>query len=162
MTTIYYLEITDPVRLNSKECPPGPYRVDECIPKLWPLNRFMYRLVGDRWQWFDKLSWSDDDWQRYVDDPSLRTWMLYHRGTPAGYYELRRTDETSTEIAYFGLVPQFIGKGLGGYLLTHAIRTAFEAGARRVWVHTCSKDHPQALANYQARGMTIFKTEENA
>jgi GNAT superfamily N-acetyltransferase len=83
----------------------------------------------------------------------------YGSGTPAGYFELERQAKGTVEIAYFGLLPGFIGKGLGAYLLTFATRSAWDMGAARVWVHTCDLDHPRALANYQARGFRIFHVE---
>ena len=93
-----------------------------------------------------------------MDRPQLATWLAYLHGTPAGYFELETQPDDSVEIAYFGLLPQFIGQGIGGVLLTRAIESAWQMGAERVWVHTCSLDHPQALKNYQARGLQIFKT----
>ena len=85
----------------------------------------------------------------------------YYDGSLAGYYELRRDDEGGVEIAYFGLLPGFIGRGLGGALLTSAIEDAWRttSSVSRVWVHTCTLDHPSALGNYQARGMVIYKQE---
>ena len=96
----------------------------------------------------------------YAERPALRTWMARSEGSPAGYYELERQDDGEVEIKYFGLAPAFIGRGFGGFLLGQALRSAWDwEGTRRVWVHTCSLDHPSALANYQARGMAIYDTE---
>src|SRR5437867_1586360 len=93
--------------------------------------------------------------------PELRTFGAYYDASLAGYYELRRDDRDGVEIAYFGLLPKFIGRGFGGALLTSAIEEAWRASPSitRVWVHTCTCDHPHALANYQARGMVIYKRE---
>ena len=82
------------------------------------------------------------------------------RGAPAGYFELRRDDEADVEIAYFGLLHQFLGRGLGAHLLTEAVERAWAIGATRVWLHTCSLDHPAALPNYVKRGFTAYRTEE--
>jgi GNAT superfamily N-acetyltransferase len=94
----------------------------------------------------------------------LCTFAGYHDDALAGYYELRQDDDGGVEIAYFGLLPEFIGRGLGGALLTSAIEVAWSPRGgivpTRVWVHTCNRDHPQALANYQARGMIVYKVEE--
>jgi GNAT superfamily N-acetyltransferase len=94
----------------------------------------------------------------------LRTFAGYYGDALAGYSELRRDRESGIEIAYFGLLPEWIGRGLGGALLTGAIEGAWrmEPNPSRVWVHTCNRDHPQALANYQARGMTVYKVEDEA
>ena len=123
-------------------------------------NRFLYSLVGEAWQWNDKLTESDQSWKAYSERDNLRTWVAYSEGAIAGYFELEISDNQEVEIKYFGLAPAFIGKRFGGYLLTYAIQQAWDAcNAKRVWVHTCSLDHPAALANYQARGFALYKEE---
>jgi GNAT superfamily N-acetyltransferase len=123
------------------------------------LNRFFYTAVGAGWWWYSRLPWNRARWLEYLDRADLETWVAYVSGTPAGYFELERQSEGNVEIAYFGLLPDFIGKGLGGYVLTAAIKRAWDMGAKRVWVHTCDLDHPRALANYRARGFTVFRVE---
>jgi GNAT superfamily N-acetyltransferase len=123
------------------------------------LNRFLYTAVGTDWWWYSRLPWDRARWLSYLDRSDLETWVAYRSGTPAGYFELERQATGDVEIAYFGLLPKFIGKGLGAYLLTVATRRAWDMGAKRVWVHTCDLDHPRALANYQARGFRIFQVE---
>ena len=160
--TTTYLEMTAADALKAKDAPAGLTLV-ECEIKQYQFNRFLYQLVGTNWQWIDKLSWSDAQWQDFVENDNLRTWVAYCRGAPAGYYELQRQDGGNVEIAYFGLAPRFIGKGFGGYLLFRAIRSAWQwEGTQRVWVHTCSLDHPGALHNYQARGMVVYRVETEA
>ena len=122
------------------------------IPEL---NRFFYLQVGKLWRWTNRLNWSEEQWCNWVELEKVQTWMLLLKGTPAGYFELDNQDG-DVEIAYFGLLPQFLGKGLGGGFLTAAVEKAWEMGAARVWVHTCSLDHPHALKNYQARGFQIY------
>jgi GNAT superfamily N-acetyltransferase len=136
------------------------FAVREVVVRQWQLNRFLYSLVGGPWEWTDKLSWSDGRWQGYVDSDSLRTFVAFYEGSIAGYYELLRDEAHHVQIAYFGLAPEFIGRGFGGALLTNALRRAWAWDALRVWVHTCTRDHPAALKNYQARGMVIYNTEE--
>ncbi len=123
------------------------------------LNRFFYASVGRDWFWLDRLDWSLAQWKEYTDRPGLETWVGSLQGTPAGYFELEAQPERIVEIVYFGLLPQFVGRGVGGALLTAAINRAWEMGAARVWVHTCTLDHPRALENYKARGFRVFKTE---
>lgn len=123
------------------------------------LNRFLYTAAGGNWHWTDRLPWTHGQWLAYLDRPELETWIGYVDGTPAGYFELEKQAEGNVEIAYFGLLPQFIGQGLGGRLLTCAVERAWEMGAARVWVHTCTLDGPAALSNYQARGLRIFREE---
>jgi len=155
--TTYHLEMTDP-----KDFRPSTKRRDNLeirraeIP-CPELNRFFYAAVGGNWFWIDKLKWSYDEWRKYVDRAELHTWYAALSGTPVGYFELEGQSNSNVEIAYFGLLPQFVGRGLGGPFLTAAIDRAWQMNAKRVWVHTCSLDHPGALANYQARGFRVFK-----
>ncbi len=157
--TTYYLEMLSRDELRPKACADPGLRIEECKIKLFSFNRWLYEQVGDAWQWFDKRSWTDNAWRDYAEAENLRTWVGYLDGTPAGYYELERQEDDNVQIAYFGLLQPFIGKGLGGYLLSHAITSAWDWGASRVWVHTCMLDHPHALKNYRARGMRVFKEE---
>ena len=157
--TTYYLEMT-----SSAEFRPAHGGVDELhiqqaeIPSP-ELNRFLYTAVGGDWYWITRLTWSYQRWFEYLNRPELETWVAYSRGTPAGYFELEKQAGDNVEVAYFGLLPQFIGRGIGGRLLSAAIERAWGIGAARVWVHTCSLDSPGALGNYQARGFRVYKEE---
>ena len=157
--TIYYLEITNLSQLRP------PLRAVEGFEVQWAsipcgfLNRFFYREVGAAWQWTDRLPWTEAEWQAYAERAGLQTWVGYLRGTPAGYFELARQDGAQVEIAMFGVLPPFIGQGVGGAMLTAAIRRAWEEGTQRVWLHTQTSDHPHALGHYQARGMQVYRTE---
>jgi GNAT superfamily N-acetyltransferase len=163
MTSIVttYLEMHSPDQLRPKRCADGRFQIREKKERDWRFNRDLYLGVGQMWSWNDKRVWSDEQWKEYGLAPELRTFGAYYDNSLAGYYELRRDDEGGVEIAYFGLLPEFIGRGLGGALLTSAIEEAWRTSpsATHVWVHTCSLDHPAALANYQARGMVIYKQE---
>jgi GNAT superfamily N-acetyltransferase len=160
--TIYYLQMLAPDELLPADGPGG-LLVTKAETPQYRVNRFLYQFVGEHWQWRDQLRWSDAQWQDYAESGDLHTWIAYENGSPAGYYELQRQPGGDVEIKYFGLAPPFIGKGYGGYLLTHALRSAWQMpGTRRVWVHTCTLDHPGALANYQARGMQLYRTETEA
>lgn len=157
--TTHSLEMTSPSQLKGKYASRG-LEVAECEIKQFLFNRFLYRLVGEPWDWVDKLSWSDEQWMAYAENDNLRTWVAYYKGSPAGYYELQQQDGGNVEIAYFGLAPKFIGRGYGGYLLTRAIKSVWAwKGTVRTWVHTCSLDHPGALQNYKARGMVVYRSE---
>jgi GNAT superfamily N-acetyltransferase len=126
------------------------------------LNRFFYYEVGAKWRWVDRLDWTDPQWLAYVGRPELQTWVAYLEGTPVGYFELESQPTGDVQLMYFGLLPRFIGQGCGGPLLTAAVEQAWKMGAKRVWVHTCTLDHPSALANYQSRGFEIFETKTKA
>ena len=108
------------------------------------------------WQWTEHEAWTEEQWRDWADRKEHQTWMLLFQGTPAGYFELN-TEGRDVELAYFGLLPPFVGKGLGGGLLSAAIENAWGAETNRVWVHTSSLDHPYALKNYQARGFKIYR-----
>jgi GNAT superfamily N-acetyltransferase len=157
-----YLEMHSPKQLRPSRCTDERLQIREKKERDWHFNRDLYFAVGANWSWTDKRPWSDQQWEEYASAPELRTFAAYHRESLAGYYELRNDTEGGVEIAYFGLLPEFLGRGLGGALLTSAILQAWQMGpgVRRVWVHTCNRDHPCALANYQARGMVTYKVVE--
>jgi GNAT superfamily N-acetyltransferase len=162
LATRTYLELADRERFRSKRLATPNLTVQQSLDCTPALLRYLYAEVGRDYHWVDRLPWTDAQLQAYLDDPSVSVWLLAVGGTLAGYFELRVDSGTreSTEIAYFGLLPGFLGRGLGGHLLTEAVERAWARGARRVWLHTCSLDHPAALENYLKRGFTVFKREQ--
>lgn len=156
--TTFYLEMTNAAQLQPKTCDDPRFHILEATVKQWRFNRFLYQFVGEEWEWKDKLIWTDEKWRSYVEDERLRTFVAYYDGSLAGYFELSARDQ-EVEIACFGLVPPFIGRGLGGTLLTRTLQEAWKLKPNRVWVHTCTLDHDAALANYKARGMVVYKME---
>jgi GNAT superfamily N-acetyltransferase len=131
-------------------------RVITCPPSFY---RFLYAEVGRPWHWLDRLSWRDEMIKSHLDQQRLELWVLYCDGAPAGFAELKREDEGSVEIAYFGLLPEFLGRRLGGAFLSAVLDEAWRPGTRRVWLHTCTLDHPWALPNYLKRGFRVFREE---
>ena len=163
MTTLVkrdYLEINSTIDLNEKIKP-----IDDLIVSLidstdFQLNKFFYKEIGKEHRWVDRLSWSNNQWIKYVNDPKVKTFILRKGDDLVGYYEqIFSEDKSECEIAYFGILKEYFGKKFGGYLLSDAIKKSFDYGAKRVWVHTCSLDHKHALKNYLSRGMKIFKSE---
>ena len=154
--TTWYLEMRHRAALRPAPVPDPAPRLEQARIPLPELNRFLYTAVGGDWYWRDRLPWTHAQWMQWLDRPEVQTWVLHVQGTPAGYVELERQSGDDVELAYFGLIPRFVGQGYGGYLLSEAIRCAWDLGAARVWVHTCSLDGPAALANYQARGLRIY------
>jgi GNAT superfamily N-acetyltransferase len=154
-----YLEMRSPEQLRPKRCD-SRFQVRELKERDWRFNRNLYFRVGEQWRWIDKRPWTDEQWEDWAKE--VRTFAAYYDDELAGYYELHRSAD-NVEIAYFGLLPEFIGCGLGAALLTSAIEQAWRVSPApsRVWVHTCNRDHPQALANYRARGLEIYKVEQN-
>jgi ribosomal protein S18 acetylase RimI-like enzyme len=158
--TIWYLEMTSPADLRPRRAERDDLAFARVARPMPELNRFFYTAVGGDWYWLDRLPWTYERWQGYLDRPELQTWVLSVAGIPAGYTELEAQPGGDVEIAYFGLLPAFTGQGLGGHMLTAATERGWAMGARRVWVHTCTLDHPGALANYQARGFRVYRQEQ--
>lgn len=157
--SVYYLQMLSVESLTESPAVDD-LMVMEARQKNFRLNRFLYQLVGEDWQWRDKLALSDQAWRDSTEADNVRTWVAYCEGAIAGYYEMRRDDQCAVEIVYFGLAPDFIGRGFGSDLLCRAVRSAWGwTGTQRVWLHTCSLDHPHALANYQRRGFQLYSTE---
>lgn len=155
----FYLEMFDPSDL-CESSPPEGFEVFRVDPPSHAVNARFYRDVGADWAWTDRLSWTEEDWRRYLQRDALQTWVGLLAGREIGYFELESDGEGSTQLVYFGLLPEFLGRGLGGALLTSAITCAWAVpGTRRVWVHTCTWDHRHALDNYRKRGFTVYRTE---
>jgi GNAT superfamily N-acetyltransferase len=156
---VWHLEITDPTLI-----PPAladkPYQLNHLERPMPELARFLYVTVGAPWTWYMRLPWTYPEWQLRIENPAVQFWMATINGHPAGYFELEAGLAGDVEICFFGLLPDYIGKGLGKPLLQDAIRTAWQAGGKRVWLHTCTLDHPRALSNYKARGFRVFREED--
>ena len=155
-----YLEIKDQDDFKKVEKPSGRYSVKIANPKDFQLNKFFYKKIGKNCQWVDRLIWTDLNWIDYVSNKNLFTYILKDQDEIAGYFEIiLNQNNKEVEIAYFGILEEYYGKKLGSYLLSEAIKQSFRMKILRVWVHTCSLDHKNALGNYLSRGMKIFKTE---
>ena len=155
-----YLEIKNLEDFNEVVRPSKNCSVKLLIPEDFQLNKFFYKNIGKNCQWIDRLVWTDLNWTDYVSNKRLSTYILKDKNEIVGYFEqLFHIDSKETEIAYFGILEEYFGKKLGGYLLSEAIECSFAMGSSRVWLHTCSLDHKNALANYLSRGMKIFKSE---
>ena len=154
-----YLEMRSPGDLRPAREPadaPRLERIEECPASFF---RYLYAEVGRAYHWTDRLSWTDERVRAHLSDPGVSLWLLSSRAAPAGYFELRRHQDRSVEVAYFGLLPEFLGRGWGGSLLTLAVRSAWATGPERVWLHTCTLDHPAALPNYLKRGFRPVREE---
>ncbi|ADB29756.1 GCN5-related N-acetyltransferase [Kribbella flavida DSM 17836] len=166
-STITYLEQTSPNGVRPAKEPRQPVDVrlvEEVSPEF---ARFLYASVGGDWYWTEKLSWTWDRWIAWLTRPAFETWVAYAGGVPAGYIALK-AEGTEVEVENFGLLPGFIGRGIGGHLLTVGLRSAWSFPQRhpeidqvtRVWLHTNTLDGPNALGNYEARGLRRYKTEK--
>jgi ribosomal protein S18 acetylase RimI-like enzyme len=155
-----YLEIKSIQDLNEVIEPNEDYSLDLLEPINFQLNKFFYKNIGKKHKWIDRLVWTEAQWIDYVSNKNVKTYVFKFKNDLAGFFELiSHGEKKEVEIAYFGLLEEFQNKKLGSYLLFQAIQKSFNGGIDRVWVHTCSLDHKNALNNYIARGMKIFKTE---
>ena len=155
-----YLEIRSLDELNETNYTPKDYFVENINPSNFELNKFFYKNIGKKHSWKDRLSWSDRNWIEYTENKNLETYILKFKKDLVGYFELLHHEEKNEiEIAYLGLLEEYQNQKLGSFLLTSAIKEAFLKKTNRIWVHTCSLDHKNALNNYLSRGMKIFKTE---
>ena len=155
-----YLEISSLNQLNASEKKFQDFLIELLEPDNFQLNKFFYKNIGKNHHWVDRLVWSDQQWIKYVSDKKVKTYILKNNNDLAGFFEIiLHSDKNEVEIAYLGLLEEYHNKNLGSLLLTTAIKKSFLEKPRRVWVHTCTLDHKNALKNYIARGMKIFKTE---
>jgi ribosomal protein S18 acetylase RimI-like enzyme len=157
-----YLEMTSPGRQTGRAGIPPGYVVRQEAPCEPGLYRALYEGVGAKYHWRDRRVWTDEQLRAHLENPSIAIWVLRQGSEPRGFFELARRPDGSVEIAYFGLMPAGIGRGLGRTLLTRAIDEAWKMDPvpTRVWLHTCTLDHPAALANYLARGFQVTHTEQ--
>lgn len=122
-----------------------------------PYSWFLHQAVGTDFRWGGRDHWGQVEWTEWVNRPNLETWVAYIEGAPAGYAELARESDGSVRIHHFGLLPGFIGLGLGGRFLSIVIERAWELEPTRIWLSTCSHDHPHARKNYEARGFRVVE-----
>tara|TARA_Y100001970_G_C13849042_1_gene658368 strand:- start:230 stop:733 length:504 start_codon:yes stop_codon:yes gene_type:complete len=155
-----YLEINSFKNLKEVNKPSEDYSLNLIDSEHFQLNKFFYKTIGKNHKWVDRLSWSEEKWVRYLSNENIRTYVFKFKNDLVGFFELIfHTEKKETEIAYFGILEEYQNKKLGSYLLSEAIKKSFQDNVKRVWVHTCSLDHKNALNNYKSRGMKIFKTE---
>ena len=155
-----YLEINSLKDLKTSKFSPDDCIVDLSDPADFQINKFFYKTIGKEHRWTDRLVWTDKQWVEYISDRRVKTFILKKSDDLAGYFELIfHKEKKETEIAYLGLLKDYQKKKLGSFLLASAIKNSFSENTNRVWVHTCSLDHKNALNNYISRGMRIYKTE---
>ena len=155
-----YLEINSLQDLKESKLPSEDYSLELLDPINFQLNKFFYKNIGKKHNWVDRLIWSEQQWIDYILSKKVKTYVFKHKDDLAGFFELIfHHEKKEAEIAYFGILEEYQNKKLGSYLLSKAIKKSFKENINRVWVHTCSLDHKNALNNYIDRGMKIFKTE---
>ena len=154
-----YLRLESRADFKPSPCPDPRARVEQVHGAPASFFRYLYAEVGREWHWVDRLPWTDEQLRERLAKPGVTLHLLSVAGAPAGYFELEKHEDGSVEVAYFGLLPEFVGRGLGGYLLSEAVVAAWALRPTRVWLHTCTLDARAALPNYLARGFRPFKEE---
>jgi GNAT superfamily N-acetyltransferase len=155
-----YLEIKSISELIEAKKPLGNLHLEKVELADFQLNKFFYKEIGKKHRWIDRLTWNDKNWTDYINSTGVFTYILKNKENLVGYFEQNISfQKDECEIAYFGILEEYIGKKIGAYLLSEAIKKSFKIGSKRIWVHTCSLDHKHALDNYLSRGMKIFKSE---
>ena len=155
-----YLEICSLQDLKEGNSPSNNFSLQLLNPINFQLNKFFYKNIGKNHKWIDRLIWTEDQWINYVSSKKVKTYILKNKNDLVGFFELIfHFENKEVEIAYFGILEEYQNKKLGSYLLSEAIKKSFVPNINRVWLHTCSLDHKNALSNYIARGMNVFKSE---
>lgn len=155
-----FLEINSIKKLNRSKSPGPNFKINQVDPPDFQLNKFFYKQIGKSYRWIDRLIWDDNAWMNYTNNSNLETYILSESDELVGFFELLfHPDLNKCELAYFGILDQYIGKKYGSYLLSEALKLGFRKNTNKVWLHTCSLDHKHALKNYLDRGMKIFKSE---
>ena len=155
-----YLEINSIKDLKETKQSFDDFSIVLIDPINFQLNKFFYKNIGKKHKWVDRLIWSDQQWIDYVSNSKVKTYVLKKKDDLVGFFELIfHLEDKEVEIAYFGILEEYQNKKLGSFLLSEAIKKSFNENINRVWLHTCSLDHENALKNYLARGMKIYKSE---
>lgn len=155
-TTVTYLEMRERPKRPRAPAPFGRLAILRAHKPTISFYRYLYNTVGESWNWTDRRLLTDEELAAIIHDPKVEIYVLYADGVPAGYAELDLRREEEIELVYLGLIPEFVGRGLGEFLLDWAIETAWARTPRRLWAHTCTLDHPRALSTYQKAGFVPY------
>ena len=156
--TTFQLEMSGPDELRTAVSPSDAVVVRRIGQPSPEFNWFFHEVIGSRYNWGGRDGWTLADWRALVEQAGVETWVAYWDEAPAGYFEVERQTDGSDRVLCFGLLEAFIGRGLGGYLLTKCCQRCWERGANRIWLRTCTHDHPHAIANYKSRGFKLVET----
>ncbi|NHC33873.1 GNAT family N-acetyltransferase [Scytonema millei] len=154
-----YLKMTTADELNPAKMESDRLQIHQVVECPASFYRYLYTEVGRKYHWGDRLTWTDEEIRTHLNRANVSVWVLYSIGAPAGFFELKQHEDKSVEIAYFGILDEFLGRGFGKHLLTVAIERAWDLTENYIWLHTCTLDHPAAIPNYLNRGFRPFKQE---
>ncbi len=158
-SVITYLEMTERPTAPTPATPVAKLALLRAEQPPVSFYRYLYDTIGEEWLWYERRQLDDEALAAIIHDEQVEIYVLYVGGVPAGYSELDRRAPADIELAYFGLMPEFIGRGLGLYFLRWSVDQAWTYEPDRLWVHTCTEDHPNALATYQRCGFVPYKQE---
>ncbi len=158
--TLTYLEMRARPLRPPLPVPQGKLALMRAEPCTASFYRYLYNSVGESWLWYVRRGWSDEQLSLWLERAEIEVSVLYVGGVPAGYFELERLASGETELCYFGLLPEFIGRSLGAYFLRAAVESGWQGATQRLWVHTSTYDHPRALGLYQRAGFQVYRRED--
>lgn len=159
--TITYLEMKSPGQLRAAPTRPAePVSIVRADRPTVSFYRYLYGAVGADWNWYERRLLADEALAAILHDDRVEVFVLHVRGTPAGYAELDRRVEGEVEVAYFGLIREYVGRGFGSWFLHRTLARAWSYRPRRVWLDTCSLDHPRALSVYERAGLEAYRRKE--
>jgi GNAT superfamily N-acetyltransferase len=158
-TVVTYMAMTARPRRPARPAPSGKFALLRAEAPTVAFYRFLYNGIGEAWQWTDRRVMADEDLAAIIRDPHVEIFVLYVAGVPAGYAELDFRAMPAANLNYFGLFPEFVGRGLGGWFLDWAVRAMWDKGPERITVDTCNMDHPRALQAYQRAGFEVVRRE---
>ena len=128
-----YLEINSLTDLKDSKNSPEGYVVQLVQPSDFQLNKFFYKNIGKKHHWVDRLAWTEKQWTEYISNKKIKTYVLKKNEDLAGYFELIiHRDKNEVEIAYLGLLEDYLNMKLGSYLLSSAIKNSFLSNPQRV------------------------------
>ncbi len=157
---ITYLEMRARPLQPPLPVPQGKLALMRAQPCTASFYRYLYSAVGEPWLWYVRRGWSDERLSRWLARAEVELSVLYAGGVPAGYFELERLPSGETELCYFGLVAEFIGRGLGAWFLHAAVEAGWQGATQRLWVHSSTFDHPRALRLYQRAGFQVYRRQQ--
>jgi GNAT superfamily N-acetyltransferase len=170
--TVTYLEMTSLAQLRPGRPAPAPVAMEKCDAASAAVLRSTFDRIGAPYNWQRRRTgsdvWSDERWRARLAEAGVHIWLAWVADDPAGMVEVEARRGDDVEIVVFGLVPELVGKGFGGQVLTLAARLAWQTepldgvAVRRVWLHTSSRDHPGAKPNYERRGFRQFLSERRS
>lgn len=156
------VEVVTWLEMTERPAPrPVPPREDLALRRVRDADpawyRELFRRVGEPWLWASRLRLSDDELAAVIHHEQMELYAVEREGEAGGILELDLRHHPEVELSFFGLAPELVGSGAGRWLMEQALDLAWRDGTTRFWVHTCSLDHPAALAFYRRSGFRPYR-----